>query len=96
MPPSLAIHAAINAADAVTGVRTGQRAAGQNHDDVLTLLRDAGPDGAEVHTQLVRLLPLKTTVEYDPDEIPGPTTTKAVERARRCVNTAERLVAAQR
>lgn len=93
---SLAIHAAINAADAVTGLRTGQRAAGQNHDDVLTLLRDAGPDGAEVHTQLVRLLPLKTTAEYDPDEIPGPTATKAVERARRCVKTAERLIAAQR
>jgi len=91
---SLAIHAAINAADAVTGIRTGQRAAGQNHDEVLALLRDAGPDGAEVHAQLARLLPLKTTVEYDPDDIPGPAAGRAVERARRCVRTAQRLVAA--
>jgi len=45
---SLAIHAGINAADAVTGTRVGQRAAGQDHDQVLDLLRQAGPDGAEV------------------------------------------------
>lgn len=38
---SLAIHAAINAADAVTGSRTGRRAAGQDHDEVRALLRDA-------------------------------------------------------
>jgi hypothetical protein len=35
---SLAIHAAINAADAVTGRRIGRRAAGQDHDQVLSLL----------------------------------------------------------
>jgi hypothetical protein len=29
---SLAIHAAINASDAVTGVRLGRRAAGEDHD----------------------------------------------------------------
>ena len=44
---SLAIHAAINAADAVTGVRTGRRAGGQDHDQALALLNEAGPDGAE-------------------------------------------------
>ena len=33
---SLAIHAAINAADAVCGSRLGQRAAGEDHDQVLT------------------------------------------------------------
>ena len=79
---SLAIHAAINAADVVTGSRIGRRAAAQNHDEVLAMLRDAGPDGAEVHRQLIRLLPLKTTAEYDPDDIPGPAAGKAVERAR--------------
>lgn len=35
---SLAIHAAINAADAVCGARLGQRGAGDDHDRVLTLL----------------------------------------------------------
>lgn len=44
---SLAIHAGINAADAVTGARLGQRAAGQDHDQVLSLLRDAGSDGID-------------------------------------------------
>ena len=45
---SLAIHAAINAADAVRGARLGWRAAGGTREQVLTLLRDAGRDGAEV------------------------------------------------
>jgi hypothetical protein len=90
---SLAIHAGINAADAVTGTRVGQRAAGQDHDEVLDLLRQAGPDGAEVQSQLIRLLPLKAKAEYDPDDIAKTVADKAVERARRCVAIATRLVA---
>ena len=58
---SLAVHAGINAADVVTGIRLGQRVAGQNHDEVLALLRQAGPDGAAIERDLLRLLPLKTT-----------------------------------
>ncbi len=54
---SLAIHAGINAADAVTGMRLGQRAAGQDHDEALVLLRTAGPDGMAVAKELARLLP---------------------------------------
>lgn len=65
---SLAVHAGINAADAVTGIRLGQRPAGQNHDEVLALLYQAGPDGGAVERALLRLLPPKTNVEYDPDE----------------------------
>lgn len=60
---SLAIHAAINAADAVTGVRIGRRAAGQDHDQVLSLLRDAGQDGAEVERNLARLAGRGSTPE---------------------------------
>jgi hypothetical protein len=90
---SLAIHAGINAADAVTGTRVGQRGAGQDHDQVLDLLRQAGPDGADVHSQLIRLLPLKTKAEYDPDDIAKAVADRAVERARRCVAIAQRLVA---
>lgn len=63
---SLAIHAAINAADAVTGQRTGHRAAGQDHDEVRPLLRGAGKDGAELEKDLARLLALKTKAEYEP------------------------------
>lgn len=56
---NLAIHAGINAADAVCGARLGRRSAGGDHDHVLVLLREAGPDGAEVERQLRRLLPLR-------------------------------------
>ena len=59
---SLAIHAAINAADAVTGARLGLRSAGQDHEQVLALLREAGPDGAQVSKALERLLDRKSVV----------------------------------
>jgi len=89
---SLAIHAAINASDAVTGVRLGRRAAGEDHDQVLALLREAGKDGAEVERNLARLLPLKTKTEYEPDDISKSEATRAVERAARCVAVAERII----
>ncbi len=87
---SLAIHAAINAADSVTGMRMGRRAAGQDHTQVLALLKEAGKDGAEVERNLGRLLRLKTKTEYEPD-IPASEATRAVERATRCVAVAKRL-----
>ncbi|MCC6436822.1 MAG: HEPN domain-containing protein [Acidimicrobiales bacterium] len=88
---SLAIHAAINSADAVCGARLGQRAAGEDHDRVLALLRQAGRDGAEVERELRRLLPLKTKTEYEPDDIAPSVAAKAVERAERCTSVARRV-----
>jgi HEPN domain-containing protein len=93
---SLAIHAGINAADAVCGARLGQRAAGEDHDQVLTLLRQAGPDGAKIEKELRRLLPLKTMAEYEPDDVAPGVASKAVERARRCVTVARAVVTALR
>ena len=92
---SLAIHAAINAADAVTGGRLGKRAAGQDHDQVITLLAEAGKDGNEVAQNLTRLLPIKTKTEYEPDNIPKAEATRAVERAGRCVAVARRVAQSQ-
>lgn len=92
---SLAIHAAISATDALTGARLGRRAAGQNHDEALTLVRDAGPDGVAVAKDLSRLLPMKTKVEYEPEDVAKSVAAKAVERARRCVDVARRVVDAQ-
>lgn len=63
---SLAIHAAINTADAVTGQRVGRRGAGQDHDQVLSLLREAGKDGAGVEKSLARLLPPKARRSTSP------------------------------
>lgn len=90
---SLAIHAGINASDAVTGVRLGRRAAGQDHDEVLVLLRTAGPDGQAVAKDLMRLLPMKTKAEYEPDDIPRSNAVKAVDRAHRIVEVARRVAA---
>jgi len=93
---SLAIHAAINAADAVCGARLGERAAGDAHEQALGMLRNAGDDGASVERDLRRLLPLKTRTEYEPDDIASGTATRAVERALRCVATAQRVAAGLR
>lgn len=93
---SLAIHAGINAADAVCGARLGQRATGQDHDRALVLLGQAGADGAELAKDLRRLLPLKTKTEYDPDDIAPSTAAKAVDRAHHCVTVARRVVASTR
>lgn len=93
---SLAIHAGINAADAVAGVRLGHRAAGQDHDEVIGLLRVAGPDGVAVAKELGRLLPMKTRAEYEPDDIPKSDAARAVDRARRIVEVARRVQSAQR
>lgn len=93
---SLAIHAGINSADAVCGARLGKRAAGEDHDQVLALLRQAGPEGAEVERELRRLLPLKTKAEYEPDDIAPSVASKGVERAQRCAAVAQRVAATAR
>ncbi len=93
---SMAIHAGINSADAVCGARLGKRAAGEDHDQVLDLLRQAGPDGAAVERELRRLLPLKTKAEYEPDDIAPSHAAKAVERAQRCAAVAARVAATTR
>ena len=89
---SLAIHAAINAADAVCGVRLGKRAAGQDHDRAGELLKESGRDGAELEKDLGRLLPMKTKAEYDPGNFPLSAASRAVGRAQRCVAVARRVV----
>ncbi len=88
---SLAIHAAINAADAICGARLGARSASQNHTDVLELLRQGGTDGRAIEGDLRRLLVLKTSVEYEPEEVEMGTAARAVERARRCAAIAEQV-----
>lgn len=93
---SLAIHAGINSTDAVCGARLGKRAAGDDHDQVLVLPRQAGPDGADVERELRRLLPLKTKAEYDPDDIAPSVAPKAIERAQRCAAVARRVASTVR
>ena len=69
---SLAIHAAINSA-------------GDDHDKVLVLLRQAGPDGANVERERRRLLPLKTKAECEPDDISPSVASRAFAVSRRAM-----------
>lgn len=70
-----------------------QADADEDHDQVLTLLQQAGPDGASVVKDLRRLLPLKTKTEYEPDGIAPGVARKAVERAQQCVAVARAVAA---
>ena len=90
---SLAIHAGINAADAVCGARLNKRATGHDHRETIRLLGQAGDDGSQLAKDLQRLLPLKTTAEYEPDDVPLSKAFTAVQRAKRCVDVARRVVA---
>ena len=47
---------------------------------MLTFLKEAGKDGADLEKELRRLLPMKTKAEYDPDDIPLSAASKAVDR----------------
>jgi hypothetical protein len=89
-----AVHAGINAGDAVAGVHLRERAASLDHSNAVAHLRKAGPDGTEMAKHLARLLPLKAKAEYEPDDVPRPTAAKAVESARRAVAVARRVVPA--
>jgi hypothetical protein len=87
-----AVHAAINAADAVCGARTGTRSAGQDHGEVLALLRQAGREGTDLAKQLARLLPLKVQAEYEPDDIPKSAATRAVAAVGKAVGIARAVL----
>lgn len=87
-----AVHAGINAADAVCGARTRQRSTAQGHEQSLSLLRQAGDDGKELAKHLSRLLPLKTKAEYDPADVPKGVASRAVGAARKAVAVARAVV----
>jgi hypothetical protein len=90
---SLAVHAGINAADAICAARLGKRAAGTDHHEAGELLEQAGTDGIEAGRSLRRLLPLKTKAEYEPDDVALPTAGRAVGWAAAVVAVARRVLA---
>jgi HEPN domain-containing protein len=90
---SLAVHAGISAGDAICGARTGQRAAGADHSQAILLLGNAGREGKDAARLLTRLMPLKNRAEYEPQDVPKATATRAVEQAERIVQIARQVVA---
>lgn len=63
---SLAVLAGIAASDAICGHALGERAAGENHSEAVTVLKSATPPGDAAPAQLKRLLDAKTTTQYSP------------------------------
>jgi hypothetical protein len=89
---SLAVHAGISASDAICGARTGQRPAGGEHGQAVSLLNRAGREGTDAARILTRLMPLKNRAEYDPDDVPKAMARRAVEQADRIVGIARHVV----
>jgi hypothetical protein len=90
-----AVHAAINASDVVTGVRSGQRSASEAHSQTMEMLKASGVDGVALAKDLSRLLSLKPKAEYDPSDIAPGTARQAVEWASRCVQIERRVLASR-
>lgn len=89
---SAAVHAGINATDAITGALRGLRSADSDHGRAVDLLGATGKDGKEASKHLARLIPLKTKAEYDAGSVPRPRAESAVQNAARLVEIARRVV----
>ena len=68
------------AGDAICGTRTGQRSAGTDRAQAAALLEHAGREGKDAARLLSRLVPLKNRAEYEPNDIPKATATRAVDQ----------------
>jgi len=93
---SMAIHAGICAADAVSGGRQGVRSAAPDHSQTVKLVATAGKDGQEAAKYLRRLLPLKTRAEYDSMPISKQQAEKAFRAAERLVALSDAVMASLR
>jgi HEPN domain-containing protein len=87
-----AVHAGINACDAILGARTGERSAGQDHDQAADLLEALPVIGRDAANRLRRLVSMKTKAEYDPAPISAKDAAQACERAKSLVELATRVV----
>jgi uncharacterized protein (UPF0332 family) len=89
---SAAVHAGINAADAITGALRGMRSSDTDHSRAVDLLEASGKDGQDASKHLARLIPLKTKAEYDPGTVPRSKAESALKSASRLVEIVRRLL----
>jgi hypothetical protein len=90
-----AVHAGINAADAILGSRTGARAGGEDHRQAVPLLTSLPTDGRAAANALGRLVPLKSKAEYDPEPISQGTAELALRQATVLVEIARSTLASR-
>jgi hypothetical protein len=62
----LAVNASIAASDAICGLALKRRAAGDAHDEAISLLATATVNGPKYARDLGRILAVKTDVQYSP------------------------------
>lgn len=84
---SLAVLAGIAAADAICGASLGERAAGENHADAVSVLKRASPPNDSSSAQLRRLLDAKTTTQYSPTLIGNSKAAELLTASRRLIAT---------
>ena len=84
---SNAVHAGMNAGDAISCALVGSVSKGEHADAPQHLKTIGDTQGARY---LRQLLPLKTPAEYDPAPVSAAQARKAVEAAKRLVQHAER------
>lgn len=89
---SAAVHAGINAADAITGALRGMRSSDADHNRAVDLLEGSGKDGKDASKHLARLIPMKTQAEYDPGTVSRSKAESAVKSAGRLVEIERRLI----
>ncbi|MDE1821697.1 MAG: HEPN domain-containing protein [Euryarchaeota archaeon] len=88
-----AIHAVISACDAFTVRKLGLRNKGEDHRDVVRLMKDAPTEGLEVVTRRVlSVLDLKNRVEYGGDGLSADEAERALAQAERVLRWVEQHV----
>ena len=89
---SAAVHAGINATDAICGTTLGIRSTSPDHAAVLDLLSQAGTEGRKAAASLSRLISVKSQAEYDPSPISRSRAAAATRAAEKILEIARRLI----
>ena len=87
-----AVVAVVNAADAVSGFRLGERWIG-SHELAGGHVARAGAEGKQLERALQRAVPVKNRAQYDPAPVSAGQARNLVEVARRAVAAANKVAA---
>lgn len=89
---SMAVHAAIQASDAICAVKLKEHSSSTAHSDAVDLLASAGSIEKTLAQKLGRLLANKTKAEYDPTPVSTKSAAESVKSAGQLVGHAAILV----
>lgn len=90
---TLCVHAGIAAADVICCAALGEHAAGQDHTEAVSLLKQATRE-PELHRSLAALLKVKTMAGYTGDPTSPETRRQSARAAERLIREARRVQAA--